>query len=350
MKTTSHALPIGLITLLLAACGGGGGSQEQPAAATPQKTEESRSASEYRFETGSTVYAMRLLGSLGEDSYAVALNDASQIVGNYLDTAGRVNAFFWEDGTMHALATSAHAEGINNRGEVVGWLEPSGLPEAFHSTGPGQVRKLSLVDGASQALAINDLGSIAGRIGQSEETPFLTSGGQVQTLAANFYSYAIAMNDAGQVLLKKLTADGFRTLLWENGALTDLGDFGGKCTQGLDINEVGQVVGWSQTASGDYHAFLWQDGVMTDLVDIAGNFSSAVAINDHGEILVKFSDMRGQGNLLITANGSIDLGNFASSYAVANDLNNRSEVAGWLLDRTGKLQAFLATPLAGEGS
>lgn len=349
MKTTSHALPIGLISLLLAACGGGGGNQEQPTSAVPQETKESVNDTTYRFEAGSTAYSLQLLGTLGEDSYAVALNDASQIVGNYLDTAGRVNAFFWENGTMRPLATSAHAEEINSRGEVVGWLEPSGLPEAFHATGSGQVQKLSLVSGATQALTINDQGSIAGRIGQSEETPFLTSGGQVRTLAADFHGYAIAMNDAGQILLKKLTADGFRTLLWENGTLTDLGDFGGKCTQGLDINEIGQVVGWSQTASGDYHAFLWQDGVMTDLVGIAGNFSSAVAINDHGEILIKFSDLRGQGNLLITADGSIDLGNFGSSYAVANDLNNRSEIAGWLLDQTGKLQAFLATPLAEEG-
>jgi probable HAF family extracellular repeat protein len=45
----------------------------------------------------------------------------------------------------------------------------------------------------------------------------------------------------------------------------NLGTLGGTESFGLFVNDAGQVVGLSLTASGDTHAFLWEDGVMTDL-------------------------------------------------------------------------------------
>jgi probable HAF family extracellular repeat protein len=45
--------------------------------------------------------------------------------------------------------------------------------------------------------------------------------------------------------------------LWENGAMTDLGTLGGNYSVAVVINERGQVVGYSLTASGEEHAFLW---------------------------------------------------------------------------------------------
>jgi probable HAF family extracellular repeat protein len=56
----------------------------------------------------------------------------------------------------------------------------------------------------------------------------------------------------------------------------------------LAIENVGQVVGWSQVDD-DVHAFIWQDGVMTDLNVLIPSGSGwilrdASAINDAGEI------------------------------------------------------------------
>ncbi|MBM3475582.1 MAG: hypothetical protein FJX75_20140 [Armatimonadetes bacterium] len=65
--------------------------------------------------------------------------------------------------------------------------------------------------------------------------------------------------------------------------LTDLGTLGGEESVAYDLNEKGQVVGKSQTASGEWHAFLWEDGTMQDLGSFGGE-SCACAINEKGEV------------------------------------------------------------------
>ena len=47
--------------------------------------------------------------------------------------------------------------------------------------------------------------------------------------------------------------------------IVDLGTLGGATSVALGINNLGQVVGGADLATGFRHAFLWDDGVMTDL-------------------------------------------------------------------------------------
>ena len=44
-----------------------------------------------------------------------------------------------------------------------------------------------------------------------------------------------------------------------------LGTLGGATSVATAINDLDEVVGSSQTATGQTHAFLWRDGHMTDL-------------------------------------------------------------------------------------
>jgi probable HAF family extracellular repeat protein len=68
--------------------------------------------------------------------------------------------------------------------------------------------------------------------------------------------------------------------------MQDLGTLGGAHSFGWGINDSGQVVGSSATATGEMHAFLWTDGVMQDLgTFLGGYYSSALGINNSGQVV-----------------------------------------------------------------
>jgi probable HAF family extracellular repeat protein len=103
------------------------------------------------------------------------------------------------------------------------------------------------------------------------------------------------INQAGQVVgwssLPDRTACAF---IWElKTGLRPLGSLGGRHSMAAGINDAGQVVGSGSPASGTdpWHAFVWQDGVMTDLndLDIANRdawlLERADSINNHGVIV-----------------------------------------------------------------
>src|SRR6266704_2464509 len=67
--------------------------------------------------------------------------------------------------------------------------------------------------------------------------------------------------------------------------VTDLGTLGGDLTsRAFAINALGQVVGYSNTASGAKHAFLWANGTMQDLGTLGGEVSGASGINRLGQV------------------------------------------------------------------
>jgi probable HAF family extracellular repeat protein len=68
--------------------------------------------------------------------------------------------------------------------------------------------------------------------------------------------------------------------------MTDLGTLGGNFSEAIRINDRGQVVGYSMTASGMLHAFLWEDGQMTSLTAQSGElYSVASDINNRGQMV-----------------------------------------------------------------
>jgi probable HAF family extracellular repeat protein len=64
-------------------------------------------------------------------------------------------------------------------------------------------------------------------------------------------------------------------------SVIDLGSLDGSDTRALDINDSGQVVGWSAVTSNfSGSAFLWQNGIMTAI-----GASVAYGINDVGQVV-----------------------------------------------------------------
>jgi probable HAF family extracellular repeat protein len=85
---------------------------------------------------------------------------------------------------------------------------------------------------------------------------------------------------------------------------TDLGTLGGINSEARGLNDLGQIVGDSETASGNPHAFLWEsDHGMQDLNNLipAGSgweLLRALAINKYGQIVgAGYRDTDGDGVL-----------------------------------------------------
>jgi len=121
--------------------------------------------------------------------------------------------------------------------------------------------------------------------------------------------------------------------------MQDLGTLGGTNSLALKINNRGQVVGWSDTAT-SRHAFLYADGQMQDLNDLTVNLPSGVtlkearAINENGWIVGYTSGTYQHAFLLTTAeiNVSIDI----KPGGADNSINPKSQ---------GKIPvAILSTP------
>jgi probable HAF family extracellular repeat protein len=77
--------------------------------------------------------------------------------------------------------------------------------------------------------------------------------------------------------------------------MVELPTLGGMSTYPLDINDLGQVVGYDYTTAGDTHAFVWSEAEgMRDLGTLGGQSSEAHSINNDGQIVGQSTNASGQ--------------------------------------------------------
>ncbi|PTR16061.1 putative secreted protein with PEP-CTERM sorting signal [Nitrosospira sp. Nsp2] len=176
-------------------------------------------------------------------------------------------------------------------------------------------------------------------------------------------SYAIGVNDGGQVVGSSDTAGGTHAFITgpDGIGMRDLGTLGGTSSDAFGINDAGQVVGYSylgggMASGGAYHAFITgPDGMgMRDLGTLGGSISShAFGINDTGQVVGSSMSLTDQGgynqHAFITSPngmGMRDLGIVAGSYNEARGINDAGQAVGFYYGNTGafSVHAFMTGP------
>jgi probable HAF family extracellular repeat protein len=224
-------------------------------------------------------------------SGAYGINDAGQIVGYSMTSAGTSHAFLWERGTMRDLGTLpggsySVAYAINARGQVVGECGTAQGQQHACLWDKGQLRDLGTLGGSfSTARAISDAGVIVGfsTTPSGDSVPFVWENGVMKPIPPASPGLAENVNNRGQIV--GVTAAG-RPFLVDRGALRDLGTLGGTTAAAWGINSQGQIVGTS-ALPGDTEAkaFLWENGLMRELPTLGGSFTLAAAITDSGYVV-----------------------------------------------------------------
>jgi len=162
----------------------------------------------------------------------------------------------------------------------------------------------------------------------------------------------IAVDSKGRVVLQRnATSAGQASYLWDDGKTVDLGDLGWKQSwldsgKGLNafgamtlvraMNDRGQIVGNTKTATGATHAFLWEDGKMTDLGTLGGPSSGACGINNRGQVVGGAEDASGAMRAFVwdKAHGMKDLG-IKAKKSCATAVNDNAQIIGLVDGKSG---------------
>lgn len=339
--------------------------------------------------SAATLYSVLDLGSIGEsdDVSAAALNDLGQVVG--VSVSNQTVTFRTapnrpvdQQSDLINPNSVVFPSDINNLGQIVG-VDPLGRqPRGFVTNADGTIK--NIIEPLISANAINDSGQIAGRalvagcsrpgVGCPEPARYngvrvdVSDTGAINIVDLGVSDTANGINDLGEVV-----AGQYRTAPNSvvNPATDDIGSLGGGGTSGVDINNLGQVVGTSLNTSGQNRAFRTAANTAInpetdDLGTLGGKFSKAIAINELGQVVGSSALANGDARAFVYDEGKmLDLndlliGDLDFTLTDAVGINEKGQILvnsspvrvdeqGELIPepRTGdrKYRAFLLTPV-----
>jgi probable HAF family extracellular repeat protein len=243
---------------------------------------------------------------------------------------------------------SVEVRGINNDGVLVGYVSALGAFTWSRSAGFVYLAPLPGYD-QSYALGINDGGQVVGcSSSPGSDRACLWVNGQPRDLGAlpnSYDSQARAINNAGEVVGRSTTARPHAFFWSEAGGMEDISPPGtNDWFQANDINGAGTVVGGCGSGS-----FIWtRSSGMTTIP--ASDWTSATAVNNFGEVLLVSWDTAWPGHAWVWQDG-VGLTSLpglpgGDSYVLARDLNNVGQVVGGSTGASGP-RSFIWDPANG---
>ena len=233
------------------------------------------------WQNGSVVNLGTLPG--GGTSRATDINDVGQVVGTSMQWDFE-HAVIWNQGQITDLG-ALKPRAINNAGQVVGsipagfsnmtnavvWEHYGGFSNMTHAVvwENGQLTDLGASPGAINGSLANDINNVGQIVGVDHERAVLWwQGAKVElgSLSGDSNSNALGINDLGQVVGYSQTfansSDGIRAVLWQNGTVLDLNTLASVQASGwtlrsaTQINDKGQIIGLGVSPSGFYQSYL----------------------------------------------------------------------------------------------
>ena len=361
-----------------------------------EKSLESADIPLYRYE----VVDLGATNSAANNVRAAAINDQGQIIGRSetgatvkVGTATRAvsQGFIWEDGQITGLTSTGVKNGGGLKtGESVTPYGGGGFSNAINDRGiitgtadeiNGQPTDRGLLwqkkDGADYSLDITDLGGIESYffdINNKNEMPGRHIYGPGSTEKADNRSRPLYVEqgfinplpdlggDTGtaqginnkSTIVGQVDSDGLNdktvntAVKWEKGAdgkykLTNLGTFGAEQANLRDINDAGQIIGWTSNGTGATLAsspFLLQDGQKINLGSFGGAIGQTAGINQFGQVVGYSQDGLNQERAFVWNNGKIqDLNKlvlrnptFSGQQVTltrATGINNFGDISAW---------------------
>lgn len=258
-------------------------------------------------------------------TFAYGINPASDIVGAYVDTAGRRHGFVLRNGEFSDFdwpgSTWTEGWGINPQGDIVGqygWFE-NGFNTIhgfllrdgilYPMDVPGQPNTMLVkISPAGTIVGCYHVGTPAGATILDTMYGFSWNAEGVVSHPAN-RSMDNGVNPAGDAVGIYFSPANGRvewSYLVRDGVITWFQFPGSVVTQAWDISPAGTIVGFHRvdlTAPAVFHGFVMEDGVMTSFDVPGATETRAYGVNARGDVVGYYRDATGFHGFLLSRRG-----------------------------------------------